>query len=92
MNDMSPENTLSLHPYFFENARRSYIFDITHSPDAVYEFEIARPFNYCLGGLGCVTTIPVVSAHDISDVCRVFSHAASNHSNDAIFLRSCDRP
>src|SRR6266568_876949 len=92
MNDISPKNSLSLHPDFFENARRSFVLDIAHGPDAVNEFEIARPVNYSVGCLRCVTTIPVVAAHDIPDVCRVFTHAASDHSDDAIIRRSCDRP
>lgn len=92
MNDVSPKNSLSLHSYFFENARGGYIFDIAHSPDAANEFETACPVNNRLGRFGCVSTTPVATAHNISDVSRVFTHAATNHSDDPIFPRFCDRP
>jgi hypothetical protein len=75
-----------LHPYFFQNARGSFIFDIAHSPDAVNEFEIPRPVNYSLGRLGYVSTVPLVAAEDVSNIGRMITNTASDHSDNAIFL------
>jgi len=72
MNNVSPKNSLSLHPYFFQNARRSFVLAIAHSPDAVDEAKIDRPLNDNVGCFSHVATTPELAAEDITNVGRVF--------------------
>ena len=58
MNDVSPQNSFSLHPYFFKNARGSFILDVAHCPDTIDEVKINRPLNYSGGRFSHVTTTP----------------------------------
>ena len=92
MHDVSPKNSFSLHPNFLQNPCRSFVLAIAHSPDTIDEAKIDRPLNYSVGCFSHVATTPELAAEDITNVGRVFTHATSDHSDNAIFRRSYDRP
>src|SRR5262249_51148832 len=93
MNNPSSENPFLFHPDLFENTRRGRIGDITDGPNPENILQSASPINDGFRRQGCVSAPPMFSANHISDVSRVFTNSATNHSDDPILpsLRNSPR-